>query len=66
MEWIDSKLVAEVVAHAVSGRWMWWRNTKCKYISIRIDMRDGHCVLRDRDDNIISIEGLKEQHGKDL
>ena len=42
--------------------WMWIRNGRCKYISIRIDMRDGAFVLVDRDGERISLEHLKFQY----
>lgn len=42
-------------------RWCWTSNSRCKYIGIRIDMRDGHGVLFDRDGNCISIEQLQFQ-----
>jgi len=44
-----------------SNRWAWFKNSKCKYISLRIDMRDGGFIILDRDDNRISLEELKSQ-----
>lgn len=42
--------------------WSWARNWACKYISIRIDMRDGAFVLVNRDGERISLEQLKYQY----
>jgi hypothetical protein len=42
-------------------KWSWTKNSKCKYINVRIDMRDGMCILEDRDGNQISIEKLEHQ-----
>ena len=46
---------------AEDSEWTWIRNSKCKYVDIRIDMRDGAFVLRDRDGNRISLKQLAEQ-----
>ena len=42
--------------------WIWPFNSKCKYITVRIDMRDGGCILKDRNGNRISIEDLVYQY----
>lgn len=54
--------VADTVNLAVKQEWSWIRNWNCKYVSIRIDMRSGHCVLVDKDGSRISIEQLKYQY----
>lgn len=41
--------------------WSWAKNSRCKYVSLRIDMRDGDFVLLDREGNRITIEDLKRQ-----
>jgi len=41
--------------------WSWIKNGRCKYISLRIDMRDGGFIILDRDGNRISLEELKHQ-----
>jgi hypothetical protein len=43
-------------------KWSWVKNTSCKYIQIKIDMRDGGYVLLDRDGNRISFDQLKWQY----
>lgn len=45
-------------------RWCWPRNADCKYVDIRIDMRDGHFILLDRHLKRISVEQLLRQSGK--
>ena len=42
-------------------KWTWLSNSKCKYISLRFDMRDGAFVILDRDKNRITFEDLKKQ-----
>ena len=33
---------------ASRGEWTWAANTRCKYVQLRIDMRDGGCLIQDR------------------
>ena len=64
-EWIPVEKVIDVVAKATNKndrQWEWLANSKCKYISVRIDMRDGACVIKDRDGNSINLEELEYQH----
>jgi len=28
-----------------AGEWVWYLNTKCKYVDLRVDMRDGGCII---------------------
>jgi hypothetical protein len=42
--------------------WSWARNWDCKYVDIRIDMRDGGFVLRDREGVRINLDQLKWQY----
>lgn len=54
------------VAFCVGGMkdftWAWSRTPgySCKYIDVRIDMRDGGFIVKDRDGKRISLEQLKE------
>ena len=50
-----------VLQRARAGDWHWFENTKCKYIELRIDMRDGGCLIKDRHGNRISPEDLAKQ-----
>lgn len=43
--------------------WSWARNSRCcKYINIRVDMRDGAFVLLDQDKQRISLKQLQWQY----
>lgn len=42
-------------------KWQWTRNMRCKYIEIRIDMRDGGLVLIDSNGIRISLDMIKNQ-----
>lgn len=57
----ELKKVFEIVDKANEEdreRWK-WITSKFKYIELRIDMRDGHFVLFDRDGNRVSVEELE-------
>lgn len=61
VEWNPLKETVEAVEECLNGNWRWIKNTSCKYVSIQIDMRDGHCLLKDRYGNVIDIDTLKHQ-----
>jgi len=64
--WDDIREVFPAIQKALSLRkeykWSWIRNSRCKYISVRIDMRDGACILMDRNGNRILVKDLLFQH----
>lgn len=43
------------------GEWCWTRNSRCKYVELVVDMRDGEFTILDRDRKKISFEDLKYQ-----
>jgi hypothetical protein len=43
------------------GDWYWGANSRCKYIEIRLDTRDGGCLLFDRERVRISPEQFAHQ-----
>lgn len=43
------------------GDWYWGANSRCKYIEIRLDTRDGGCILYDRERVRISPEQFSHQ-----
>lgn len=42
-------------------KWSWIFSSNCKYVNLRIDMRDGGCIIMDRDGKRISPEQLEYQ-----
>lgn len=52
----------QLVISLITGKWSWARNMRCKYINIRIDMRDGGFVLLNRDRERISTKDLQYQY----
>ena len=58
MEWVS---LSEVIDVLNDPEWEWWRNSKCKYLVIRLDMRDGKCLISDRNGKPLTVEELKAQ-----
>ena len=56
---IDDALA--VIELARAGKWHWCENFECKYIELRIDMRDGGCLIKDRNGNRINPADLAKQ-----
>ena len=48
-----------------SRRWAWHRNQNCKYIDVRIDMRDGGCIIKNQEGQRISPAQLNWQYSKE-
>ena len=46
-------------------KWVWFKNMDCKYVDIRIDMRDGGCIIRNKEGKRISPEQLAWQYSSD-
>ena len=62
--WIDLEEVVGWVRANLEGDWTWVANSHCKYIDIKIDMRDGKAILMDRHGNRISKEKFDYQYSK--
>lgn len=64
--WHNSPEFSEVI-ETIKGlltdlSWSWARNHNCKYVDIRIDMRDGGFIVMDRTGERINMEQLKWQY----
>ena len=57
-------VIKETIEKSRNREWTWARNWDCKYIDVRIDMRDGGAILRSRSGRI-SPEQLKYQYKSD-
>ena len=53
-----------VMNEARAGNWHWFKNTKCKYVELRVDMRDGGCIIKDREGKRIDPKDLAFQYGE--
>lgn len=45
-----------------AGEWSWVKNTRCKYVTLRIDARSGAYAVLDRDDKPITANELEWQY----
>jgi hypothetical protein len=59
--WISFDNITNIINLVKSKKWCWTKNSRCKYIEVRIDMRDGNCLVRDRNGIDISLEELLKQ-----
>jgi hypothetical protein len=48
-----------------AGDWVWVRNSRCKYVELRVDMRNGGCLIRDQHGNRINPSDLRFQFPRD-
>lgn len=53
--------IKEASAERMEG-WQWIKNSRCKYVQLRIDMRDGGFIIQDRHGKRISLDQLKYQY----
>lgn len=53
--------VADALAIIQDPRWQWALNARCKYVELRIDTRDGRCIIKDRDGQTITLKQLSRQ-----
>lgn len=63
-DWVPLADVLQIIRSTQQngGRWTWARNAHCKYLDIRLDTRDGRCLLRNRDGKSITLDDLKRQY----
>ena len=54
--------LAEWLASVASGEWIWPRNSRCKYVNLKIDTRAGAYRIEDRDGKPISFDELLFQY----
>lgn len=61
--WIPLEDILEVVKKARTMEWLWFRgrNIDRKYINVRIDMRDGRCIITDNKGHPVTLAELQEQ-----
>ena len=62
--------LSDVQAVLDDQEWTWARNTACKYLNVRIDMRDGGCLIeaasaRDTKPRRINPKQLRWQYSKE-
>lgn len=62
--WTPIQDILKVILLAQNSGWMWYWNTRCKYVELRIDMRDQCALIRDREGKLISLEQLQYQYSR--
>jgi hypothetical protein len=60
-QWDHVDDVIRILQLARSGKWSWCENTNFKYINVRIDTRDGGCILMDRNGKRADISDFEKQ-----
>lgn len=64
-DWDHIDDVLPVIELMRSGKWVWDENMRCKYVEVRIDTRDGGCIIKDRHDvRITPAELVKQFDGR--
>lgn len=53
--------VLPVIEAARAGKWTPYENMACKYIELRIDMRDGGCIIKNAHGERINPDELRKQ-----
>lgn len=48
-----------------AGKWKWVYNSKCKYVDLRVDMRDGACIIKDLEGRRIDPKDLAYQYAEE-
>jgi len=57
--------VIEWTQSVCAGEWSWLRNSRCKYVTVRLDTRAGAHALLDRDGHEITLDELRWQFPRD-
>ena len=68
-KWISIDNVIKIIMRSKNHNditWTWFKNQRCRYINLTIDMNDSKCLLRDKKDHPISLEELRYQHDRDI
>lgn len=61
--WDNLDDVIRIVRRMRAGTWAWMYNPDCKYLDLRVDMRDGGCLIRNRHGVRIDPTDLADQGG---
>lgn len=51
----------QVYRQMLAGQWWWFNNSACKYVELRVDMRDGGCLIKNRHGERIDPTELARQ-----
>ena len=62
--WYALKHIFKWILRVRKNDWIWARNQRCKYVTIRIDTRNGRVVIQDRDGEVMTPDELNYQYNK--
>ena len=60
-KWKPLEDVVADVRKVLEEDWEWTSNVRCKYVGIRVDMRDGKAILLDRNYVHLPLKDLQRQ-----
>lgn len=64
--WIEFQSAVDFIKQILDDpNWSWGKNMDCKYVSLRVDMRDGKVLLQNRNGKGIRIEDVKYQYKRE-
>lgn len=63
--WDSVDQFIDVLNKMRAGVWKWYKNTTCKYVNLTVDMRDGGCLIFDKDGKRIDPKQLRWQYTKE-
>lgn len=63
--WDHLDAFLKVYKQMKEGKWTWVKNMDCKYVELRVDMRDGGCILMNRRGKRIDPKDLEYQYRSD-
>lgn len=61
---VSPEALAGWLKQVAAGEWIWPRNSRCKYVTLKIDTRRGAFRIEDRDGKPIAFDELRFQYGK--
>jgi hypothetical protein len=62
---VPPDVLASWLSEVANGDWTWVQNSRCKYVTLKIDTRAGAYQVLDRDDKPLAVEELLYQHGRE-
>jgi hypothetical protein len=63
-KWHDIDFLETIIETIRNPKWCWAYNWECKYLDVRIDMRDGGCIVKAKGKRI-TPDGLKWQRSEE-
>lgn len=58
---MDFNEIVSNLKEILSSKWSWTNSKNCKYVIIKLDMRDGGCLLENSIGKKITLEELRHQ-----